>query len=132
MIDGVNEQASYVGGGSVKRFALLSGEKVVKAGGARYRGQYWLTWWGELLLTTGRLIYCPSILMVFWDPFAIDLSSITDVCEVPGLRANLDVPSRIRVVADGQTHHFGFGLYGWRRRHEWVAAIRDQQASLRN
>ena len=107
----------------MRRSALLPGERVTKKGDARCRWPRWLTSWGSLFLTDRRLVYTPSIFFLK-EPFSIDLRDVTTVFEETGIWANLDMASRIAVVAGAKTYSFGFGIYGWKRRRAWVEEIR--------
>ena len=107
----------------MRRAKLQPDERVLKSGDARCRWRYWLTSWGTLFLTDQRLIYCPSILFVR-RPFGIPLSTVRQATVMTSVWSNLDMASKIRVETSDDRYDFGFGFYGWRRRKEWVSAIR--------
>jgi len=120
----------YVGGGFVRRTTLRSGERVLKSTDARCRWRHWLTSWGALFLTNQRLIYCPSIFFL-QRPFSIPLSMVSDAIVMTSVRSNLDMASKMRIETGDGSYDFGFGIYGWRRRNEWVSAIRAAADTVR-
>ena len=107
----------------MRRAKLGADERVLKSSDARCRWRYWLTSWGTLFLTNQRLIYCPSIFFLR-RPFSISLSTVRDATVMTSVRSNLDMASKIRVETTDGSYDFGFGIYGWRTREEWVSAIR--------
>lgn len=119
----------FVGGLLIQKVQLLPSEELILHNDATHRWPRWMWGHGTLFLTNKRLIFCPNRLEFFRKPFAIELSSIKEAKASSGIGAAFDYPSRIEVHTGDQVHRFGFGLYGWRRRPDWVKAI--QQASTR-